>query len=101
MVPQYDECGNLLWYADDNVIDDYIENMGYDPKKTVRFSRIQSQMSVDQIVLTPSMLNSNGGGLKIRVKCKNKWTKLPTQEVVNLDDWPIKGNRDDGVFSLG
>lgn len=92
---QYD--GSELWFKSDTVIDGYIKQLesSWDPAATLRMSIIDGKGYDDvQMVIPPSLLNSNGGGMSITALCKENINDIPNQRV-NYDDWNnnIKGNR--------
>lgn len=88
--------GNQLWDKNDNV-DQYIKSLGgdWDPKKTLRMSKISGSEDKLQLVIPPGLMNSNGGGMGITASCKENVNDMP-DVVVNYDDWQnnIKGSKD-------
>ncbi|KAJ5832617.1 hypothetical protein N7474_000928 [Penicillium riverlandense] len=93
-IPKYDDCGNFLW-DDEEAIENYITDLGYDPEKTVRIAEIHKLEDFIQTALPEGLLNSEGGGLDLRAQCFDGWKKLPAKDVVPWYDWDIVNHPDD------
>lgn len=73
--------GKELWFKSDAMIDDYIKELesSWDPAKTLRMSIIDGKSQNDvQLVIPPSLLNSNSGGMGITASCKKNIEDIPS-----------------------
>ena len=89
--------GQDLWFKSEDVINSYIKKLeeSWDPAKTLRMSIIDGRENNDLQMLIPfGLLDSNGGGMKIKVTCKENIKDIPSERI-NYDNWGdnIRGNR--------